>query len=439
MTSPTWRSVVLHGNDMSVKLAQRLYSSFPSIQLIILSCQVNSIENVLFQSYLNIEEIRTNQMDVGISIGKPLKYHSTFVTVDPKVNTTGSGHVGRLCFLKEGAQITPYMEINEHVQIHEDSILQTPWSVYTHNAQCYLLYRDDDLKVINDYVVNLHKVKGIITEICQSDAICLTVEEQTSCLLRLSVSTDLSTRNCRHLVGDSVRFVDRKYDESMRNDVQQQIEKALPQFIAVSLYNTALKQDQVSRKASPSLQPTDYVTSSESSDDSREVYGILSATLVEEDEENGFYELGGDSLAVMRSFTDLTHAGYNIDITEFFKNPSAVEHHAKSKGIPQLKQPNSNVLPSGYQLQKLTSTPRKEEAIKLLSREFSRRNPLDVLAGTTEASLEKLLWSMWEPINRDDLSIVVVNLDSGAIVGVTIVLDLQTELHPVRYCLKLTD
>ena len=193
-----------------------------------------------------------------------------------------------------------------------------------------------------------------------------------------------------------------------------------------------------------------------SSTDAVELYGIISKFTEEEEgdmdrsilsEVNGytFSEMGGDSFAAMTAFNELADAGYDIGIEDFATNIQINKAHCNNTNKIDLGLQTkcssetgiygmSVVQPSlllQYEMQKLTSASKKEHAIPLLAQEFSSRNPLDLLAGTSGESIERYMRSIWQHVIADDLSLVIVDRETHSIVAVTINLNLETELEPV--------
>jgi len=84
-----------------------------------------------------------------------------------------------------------------------------------------------------------------------------------------------------------------------------------------------------------------------------------------------------------------------------------------------------------YGVTLLGDLPNKEEAISLLAREFSSKNPLDVMRGISESYWYKLLNSIWTEICSDNLSVAAVEKSTGKIVGVSILFDMRTKTNPV--------
>ena len=148
--------------------------------------------------------------------------------------------------------------------------------------------------------------------------------------------------------------------------------------------------------------------------------------------ERSFFSNGGNSISAVSTVAEFNKRGYPLSLKDFLQ-ASTIQDLVDTIQVGPKDDEGSGEcdVSQHYEVCLLNESVNPESAITILAKGFHQKNPLDVLAGTSVESLERLVRSFWREICADDLSVVVVAKETQAIVGVTIVLDIRTHIEPV--------
>ncbi len=129
-----------------------------------------------------------------------------------------------------------------------------------------------------------------------------------------------------------------------------------------------------------------------------------------------FFELGGNSISMISAIVQLEQHGLHIPI-ELFSSAQTVQDIID--GVSESwQQPMGRVLSTEqYLVRRLHQVPNNCEIVDILAESFIEKEPLDVLLGVTKTEILPFALSLYEEAIKYDFSLIVLDKDSGEIVG----------------------
>ena len=128
-----------------------------------------------------------------------------------------------------------------------------------------------------------------------------------------------------------------------------------------------------------------------------------------------FFELGGNSVSMISTIVQLKEHGFHVPIDVFSQARSIQDilDYACGSSTPVLKLPH----PHKYCCKALHEVPNNMELVDIIADSFVEKEPLDSLLGITKTEFLPFAKSLFEKAQSSELSLIILDADSGEIVG----------------------
>ena len=431
------RTIISSGEELSLKTAKQFFNVFPLRSVLFnLYGSTETTGDITYDKWESSEDVDCSSMQGVMSLGKPV-YNTCVMILDESGAPCAEGNVGHV-YVSGLNIVTQYAN-----KTYTKSNTFLPNSIFNKEGhgvlysmgdvgmvkegKLYYQGRCDGQVKVRGHRIDLHEIEQVVKDIDGVES-CVVLPYKDINGYTLPVVFYLSKS------GDSVT------GQQMKSECERKLPKyALPRYMRLGTFPTQIQTGKIDRQRLLQLyrnKVTEGHTNAKGDEQplgkDQQILSILARNIslpVEDiNVKLNFFENGGNSLSAVSTISDLESEGFSITLAKFVSVKSIKEllECDLSEGYDVVSS-----LGSQYQAVMLNSIPNKEQAIDVLTQGFIQKNPLDVLAQTTEKSFKRLVKSFWQEILTDDLSVVIVDKNTRNVVATSIVLDLRTEISPV--------
>ena len=400
-----------------------------------------------YEKFTCLAEIRTKTVNGCLSIGKPI-YNATILLLDESDNVVHEGEVGEVCVLGDpvadgyiGGEASDSFKFWNRDDGSTSILYLTGDLGMMSPKGLILLGRKDTVIKIRGQRINLKEVDTVLT------ATNLVKESVTQNIH--SEKSDKYDVVCLYteVHNDSTD----NHKEMLEDKLKQHLTCMLPSFVTVNLclvdempklpsgkvdmqalkdiWHLKCKEREKKRFRMNTINIIDIIANN------------LDVNPNEINADSTLVDIGMNSFSMTMIAVDLIKAGYEIKfgdviscktIGEVIELANRCQNDTDEKdGEDQGNKNTISIDSKEYQVKSVSSLSKEKQdaLIIMMSKSFTAKNPLDVMAGTKVEEFEKFLQGFWEETLSDDLSFCIEN-SKGEILAASISLDIKTEMEP---------
>ena len=473
------RLVISSGETLHVEDAVRYFRAFgeraPLLANLYGSTEVTG--DVTYEVFGDASEVAASTHDGHLSIGRPIANTDVYI-LDAQLAPLASGRAGDIYVsgpnvVLDGNDALHRISVAARGATHATVFATSDRGVVV-GGRLYFLSRGDSRLKLGGRLLDLAEIERLVASLDVVDAVAVLACRQTDGVTRpvafYSVARgDVATEDARA----AVLAVCRRHLPP----------HAVPALCPLSALPLQPHTGKVDRQR---LVTSHEATAAGGGGHSCDVIATLRdvlwgscARVVHADE--NFFSAGGDSLACLTAISRLHDAGYDISVDDFLQAATigAIADTVRDTGVSTsvdtgvntgvkkgvdkavdkgvdkdvdkgvnksvdkavdkvvnnnkvvnkvVNNNNNASVFSELRVRALDNAVSEAAVARLVARAFATRNPLDLLAGSSETAIERLVRSVWRRLLADGLSVVVCHPQSGAPLAVALVVDCGTPL-----------
>ncbi|MBI6135787.1 MULTISPECIES: non-ribosomal peptide synthetase [Serratia] len=319
---PTLRLLFCSGEALKIASVERMHQHLPHCALHNLYGPTEAAVDV---SYWHCAA--SSAPAGSVPIGYPVANTQLWV-LDAQQRPLPPGSVGELYI--GGVQLADGY-INQP-ELSAQRFLPLPESLKSLAAQGKKLYRTGDLVCLTEQrgleflgrIDHQVKIRGLRIELGEIEAQLVTLPQVKHAV----VSTHRSGTDAERLIGYLV-LENTAHDPATTQHIARQLGNVLPEYMVPALWVILptlpyLTNGKVNRKALPAPEQQPAVETAALTEEEQRVAAVWRQVLQRDDiaPDAAFYSLGGDSMMAIRVRSALEKAGYAVELTALYRNPS---------------------------------------------------------------------------------------------------------------------